>query len=418
MSERSATSSELVQAIPGGETIHGALYRYGLGVLFAANVFGAGSVYILADAGANFAFSLLWVLPLAFLIDIALHDMSARLAVANEPLADYIVDALPIGGTAVVVSMSLMSALWAVSNYAVAGAALAWLMPGFDNVIVGIVLAAGGGVAIIQLKVYDRIEAAIAAAVFAVFGSYGLLLVGLDVPWQSVAAGLQPVLRSEIGYLTTVIALLGTTVYWPNFFIQSSIKPTKEWTDIWRYRQDNAFGIATTLLIGSFVMIVSAVTLAEGEMTLTGPGIPLAEILGDTALVIFVFAVFLASITSATGTLFGAGFMIPQSLGRDTVFGDTAFRRTVIGLIALSAAVALPMLVYTGFGPVQMAIIMPAVNGAIGLPLTVFALIGAVNAFYDVEWYENLGFAAAGLVLLIGSLMTVQSLYETVLNIL
>lgn len=418
MSEQSASTSTVVDVVPGGEAIHGALYKYGLGVLFAANVFGAGSVYILADTGANFAFSLLWVLPLAFLIDIALHDMSARLAVTDEPLADYIVDVLPIGGSVVVVLMSLMSGLWAVSNYAVAGAALAWLVPGLDNVIIGIVLAAGGGLAIVELKVYDRVEAAIAAAVFAVFGSYGLLLVGLDVPWQSVAGGLVPILQSEIGYLTAVIALLGTTVYWPNFFIQSSIKPTKEWDDIWKYRRDNAAGIATTLTIGSFVMIVSAVTLSEGEMTLTGPGVPLAEILGDFALVVFVLAVFLASITSATGTLFGAGFMVPQSLGRDTVFGDVAFRRTVVSLIAISAVVALAMLVYTGFGPVEMAIIMPAVNGAIGLPLTVFALIGAVNKYYDIEWYENLGFVAAGLVLLIGSLTTIQSLYETIVTIL
>ncbi|ELZ18057.1 Mn2+ and Fe2+ transporter of the NRAMP family- like protein [Haloterrigena salina JCM 13891] len=418
MSERSTSPSTIVDAVPGGKTIHNALYRYGLGVLFAANVFGAGSVYILADAGANFAFSLLWVLPLAFLIDIALHDMSARLAVADEPLADYIVDAVPVGGRALVIAISLMSALWAVSNYAVAGAALAWLLPGLDNVIVGIVLAGGAGIAIVQLKVYDRIEAAIAAAVFAVFGSYGLLLAGLDVPWQSVAAGLRPALNSDIGYLTTVIALLGTTVYWPNFFIQSSIQPTKEWTDVWKYRRDNAAGIATTLLIGSFVMIVSAVTLAEGEMTLTGPGQPLADILGQGALLVFMIAVFLASITSATGTLFGAGFMIPQSLGSHTVFGDFRFRRTVIGLITVSAATALPLLVYTGFGPVEMAIIMPAVNGAIGLPVTVFALIGAVNRFYDVEWYENAAFIAAGLVLLIGSATTIQSLYETIVGIL
>ncbi|WP_226042134.1 divalent metal cation transporter [Natrinema sp. DC36] len=418
MSSESASASAFVKAIPGGETIHGALYRYGLGIMFAANVFGAGSVYILADTGANFAYSLLWVLPLAFLIDIALHDMSARLAVADEPLADYILDAVPIGGRPLLIGVSLMSALWAVSNYAVAGAVLAWLVPFFDNVLVGIVLAAGFGIAIVQMKVYDRIEAVIAVMVFSVFGSYGLLLAGLDVPWQSVAAGLQPALATDIGYLTAVIALLGTTVYWPNFFIQSSIQPTKEWSNIWDYRRDNAAGIATTLTIGSFVMIVSAVTLSEGDMTLTGPGVPLAEIIGQGALVLFMVAVLCATITSATGTLFGAGFIIPQSLGRHTVFGDTAFRRTVIALVVLSAATALPMLIYTGFGPVEMAIIMPAVNGAVGLPLTVFALIGAVNRYYDIEWYENAGFLAAGIVLLIGSLMTVQSLYETIVTIL
>ena len=386
--------------------------------MFAANVFGAGSVYILADTGANFGFSLLWVLPLAFLLDIVLHDMSARLAVTNEPLANYIIETLPVGGSELVKAISLMSALWAVSNYAVAGAALAWLIPSIDNVLVGIVLAAGSGIAIVQLKVYDRVEAAIAAAVFTVFGSYGLLLIGLDVQWQSVVSGFQPMLESDIGYLTAVIALLGTTVYWPNFFIQSSIQPTKEWADICHYRQDNAFGIAMTLIIGSFVMIVSAVTLAEGKMTLTGPGVPIADIFGQGALVVFMLAVFLASLTSATGTLFGAGFMIPQSIGRDPVFGDTAFRRTVISLIVASVVTALPLLVYTGFGVVELAIIMPAVNGVVGLPVTVFALIGAVNKFYDIKWYENAAFLAAGLVLLAGSVLTAESLYETIVNIL
>ena len=416
MSSETSTST-VIDVVPGGETIHGALYRYGLGIMFAANVFGAGSVYILADTGANFVFALLWVLPLAFLIDIALHDMSARLAVKDQPLADYVIDALPFGGPTLLVGISLLSALWAVSNYAVAGAALAWLVPGLDNVLVGILLAAGIGVAIVQLKVYDRIEAAIAAIVMAVFGSYGLLLAGLSVPWQDVASGLLPVLQTEIGYATAVIALLGTTVYWPNFFIQSSISPTKEWDDVWRYRRDNAVGIATTLLIGSFVMVVSAVTLSEGTMTLTGPGQPLADALGQGALVVFLVAAFLASISSATGTLFGAGFIVPQALGNRTVFGDQDFRRTVVALIVASAAVAIPLLLYTGFGPVEMAIIMPAVNGLIGLPVTVFALIGAVNHFYDVKWYENLGFLAAGLVLLGGSLLTAQSLYETIVNI-
>lgn len=414
MSQESPT----FDVVPGGEQIQRVLHRYGLGVLFAANVFGAGSVYILANTGANFAFALLWVLPLAFLIDIALHDMSARLAVADEPLADYLIDTLPIGGPTLLISISLMSALWAVSNYAVAGAALSWLVPGLDNVLIGILLAAGIGIAIVQLKVYDRIEAAIATMIFAVFGSYGLLLAGLNVPWQSVAAGLRPVLQSEIGYLTAVIALLGTTVYWPNFFIQSSINPTKGWNEIWQYRRDNAFGIATTLLIGSFVMIVSAVTLSEGKLMLTGPGQPLAAILGEFAIVVFMIAVFLASISSATGTLFGAGFIVPQSFGKRTVFGDTGFRRTVIVLIILAGAIAGPMLLYTGFGPVQMAIIMPAINGLIGLPVTVFALIGAVNTFYDIKWYENAGFLTAALVLLGGSVLTAQSLFETIVSIL
>lgn len=388
------------------------LESYGLGVLFAANVFGAGSVYILADTGANFAFALLWVLPLAFLIDIALHDMSARLAVAREPLTDYIIDIIP-GGSALIIGMGFMSALWAISNYAIAGAALAWLVPGLDNVALGILISGGLGIALVELRVYERIEGAIAAMVITVFGSYGLLLIGLDIPISDVAAGLVPLIRSEIGYLTAVIALLGTTVYWPNFFIQSSIGPTKEWTDVNKYRRDNAVGIMTTLTIGAFVMIVSAITLTQGEMTLTGPGEPLAAVLGDIALYIFLLAALLASFSSATGTLFGAGFMVPQSLGHHTVFGDRGFRMTVVGLIVFSTISAFWLLANTGLTPVRMAIIMPAINGLIGLPVTVFALIGAVNRYYDITLKENIGFALAALVLLAGSVLTAESLAST-----
>lgn len=391
------------------------LESYGLGVLFAANVFGAGSVYILADTGANFAFALLWVLPLAFLIDIALHDMSARLAVSREPLTDYICDLLPEpSGTILIVSMALMSALWSISNYAIAGAALAWLVPGLDNVIIGILLASGVGIALVELRVYERIEGAIAAMVLTVFASYGLLLIGLDVPVGDVAAGLVPALQSEIGYLTAVIALLGTTVYWPNFFIQSSIGPTKEWSNVNSYRRDNAAGILTTLVIGAFVMIVSAITLTEGPVTLTGPGEPLANIIGSGALYVFLFAALLASFSSATGTLFGAGYMIPQALGHHTVFGDAKFRATVVGLIVLSAIAAFWLLVNTGLTPVRMAIIMPAINGLIALPITVFALIGAVNRYRDVTLKENIGFALVAFVLLIGSVLTAESLATTI----
>lgn len=395
------------------EKIADLLDAYGLGVLFAANVFGAGSVYILADTGANFAFTLLWVLPLAFLIDIALHDMSARLAVAREPLTDYIVDILP-GGSVLIIAMSLMSALWAISNYAISGAALVWLVPGIDNAAIGILLTGGLGVALVELRVYERIEGAIAAMVIVVFGSYGLLLIGLDIPIDDVVAGLVPLIQSDIGYLTAVIALLGTTVYWPNFFIQSSIGPTKGWTNVNKYRRDNAAGILTSLTIGAFVMIVSAATLSQGELSLTGPGEPLAAILGEGALYIFLIAALLASFSSATGTLFGAGFMVPQALGNHTVFGDKGFRRTVAGLIALSAISAFWLLANTGLTPVRMAIVMPAINGLIGLPVTVFALIGAVNRYYDITLKENLGFLLAALVLLAGSVLTAESLASTI----
>ena len=69
-------------------------------------------------------------------------------------------------------------------------------------------------------------------------------------------------------------------------------------------------------------------------------------------------------------------------------------------------------MVNTGLTPIRMAVIMPAINGLIGLPV-VFALIGAVNRYYDIRLKENIGFALATLVLLAGSVLTAKSLAST-----
>lgn len=95
------------------------------------------------------------------------------------------------------------------------------------------------------------------------------------------------------------------------------------------------------------------------------------------------------------------------------MFGDKAFRWTVVGFIVLASISAFWLLANTGLTPVRMAIVMPAINGLIGLPVTVFALIGAVNRYYDITLKENIGFALAALVLLAGSVLTAESLTST-----
>lgn len=391
--------------------------KYGLGIIFAANVFGAGSVYILSSSGANHGFSLLWVLPLAFMVDLVMHDMSSRLATIDKPLMGYIRERIGSTSIALALVVSFIMQFWAVANYAVAGAALAWLTP-INNVYFGILISAGLGISLVQLKIYDRIEAIITALILVVFGSYIILLSGLSLPIDKVVQGFIPVLQTDIGYLTSVIALLGTTVYYPNFFIQSSIYPTKGWDSIWKFRKDNIVGITATIALSIAVMMVSALTLTGVEMQLTSPGAPLVSLLGDWAITIFVVAAALASFTSATGTLFGAGFMVPQSFDRRTVFGDRAFRATVIGLIAISVVIALFLLHSTNFTPVWLAITMPAVNGIIGLPLTVVALWAAVNKYFEPSLKENVVFGLTSLVLLAGSALTARSLYETIMSLI
>lgn len=393
----------------GGQLLH----DYGLGILFAANVFGAGSVYILSNTGANYGYALLWVFPLMLAVDVVMHDMSARLATIDQPLMGYLrVHVFGRWSGPFAISVALVMQLWSVANYAVAGFALAWFLP--LDPYVGILAAATVGVLLVELKLYHRVEGTITGCIGAVFASYLLLVAGLDLSLASVAAGFVPRARPDIGYLTMVIALLGTTVYYPNFFIQSSIYPEKEWDSLTRYRKDNVVGVGSTVLLSVAVVVVSAATLAPGEMGLTTPGEPLIPLLGAWAMPAFVGAVLLASFTSGTGTLFGAGYMVPQAFGHDTTFGDTYFRATVAGLITVSAVGALLTLTHTQMTPIRLGITMPALNGVVGLPITVVGLWAAVAHHFDLDRAENLVFGVVTLILLVGAGLTAHSLLTTI----
>ena len=389
---------------------------YGMGLLFAANIFGAGSIYILTSTGANFGFSLLWVLPASLLVGLAVHEMSIRMTVRDEPLMEFIRDAIGAGPSKVfAVFIAFIMHFWSVANYALAGAALAYLTP-LDNVLIWTVLAGAAGLALVELRVYQRIETVIAILVLAVFGSYLLLFYGVSVPVTDAARGLVPAMNTDMGYLTMIIALVGTTIYYPNFFIQTSMNGDKPFDTLGRYRRDHTFGLAAAILMSAAVLIIAAITVPSGESSIVDPAIPLVEHAGEWALPVFVVAAGAASFSSATGTLFGAGFMVPQAFGLDTEFGDRPFRLVVEALIALSVVLAVPILAFTDFTPVRLALLMPAVNGVIGLPVTVVALYLATHEYYDLSWAEDLSFVTAVALMIVAALVTTRSLGGTIVQ--
>jgi manganese transport protein len=396
------------------ETVH----QYGLGLLFAANIFGAGSVYILTEAGILFGYGLLWVLPLGLGVGLVMHEMSARLAAADLPLMEYIRDV--IGTTAAkpfALGIAFIMQFWSVANYSLAGAALVYLTP-LSNLYAAIILSAALGIALVELRVYSRIEGVIAVLVLGIFASYLVIVANLQPPAGAVASGFVPGVVRDFEYMTMIIALLGTTVYYPNFFIQTSMNGEKDWDLVSRYRRDHTVGLTAVVALSATVIAAAAMTLSEVQLTLTAPAEPLVELIGPWVLDVFVLAVGAASFTSATGTLFAAGFMFPQACEIPTQFGDLHFRRTLHFLIGLSAVLAIPILAFTDFTPVTLALLMPAVNGVIGLPITALALYAAVTRYFEPTATERAIFLAAVVVMFLTSISTGHSLALSILELL
>ena len=394
------------------------IQQYGLGLLFAANIFGAGSVYILTEAGILFGYGLLWVLPVGLGVGLAMHEMSARLAADDRPLMAFITDVIgPTAARPFALGIAFLMQFWSVANYALAGAALVYLTP-LSNLYVGIIVAAALGISLVELRVYSRIEGVIAALVLAVFASYLVIVANLSPPVGAVANGFVPGIVGDFEYVTMIIALLGTTVYYPNFFIQTSMRHEKNWEVVSQYRRDHTVGLAAVVALSATVIIAAAVTVPDADLTLTAPAEPLIDLIGPWVLGVFMLAVGAASFSSATGTLFAAGFMVPQSYELSTRFGDVHFRRTVHLLIAISVALAIPILAFTDFTPVSLALLMPAVNGVVGLPVTALALYAAVNRYYDLSTAERGVFLGAVLLMFLTSMVTAQSLTRSILELL
>ncbi|MDG5760880.1 divalent metal cation transporter [Natronococcus sp. A-GB1] len=395
------------------ETVH----QYGLGLLFAANIFGAGSVYILTEAGLLFGYGLLWVLPLGLGVGLVMHEMSARLAAEDRPLMTYIRDVLgERTAKPFAFGISFIMQFWSVANYALAGAALVYLTP-LSNLYVAVIVSAALGIALVELRVYSRIEGVIAALVFAIFTSYLVIVANLQPPATGIAGGFVPEIVGDIEYMTMIIALLGTTVYYPNFFIQTSMQHEKNW-DVSRYRRDHTVGLAAVIALSATVIVAAAISMPDADLAFTTPAEPLVEMIGEWVLGLFILAVGAASFSSATGTLFAAGFMVPQSSGISTQFGDLHFRRTVHFLIGISVALAIPILAFTDFTPVDLALLMPAVNGVVGLPLTALALFAAVRRYFDPSRLEQAVFLTAVVVLFLTSLVTGEDLARSVFELL
>jgi len=200
---------------------------------------------------------------------------------------------------------------WSVANYALAG--LHWsLSPRFRTCTWGLSSWPRSVSRSSNSASYSRIEGVIATLVLAIFASYLVIVANLQPPLGGVALGFVPTISGDIGYLTMIISLVGTTVYYPNFFIQTSMQHEKDWTDVSRYRKDHTVGLAAVVALSATVIIAAAIAVPDETLTLTAPAEPLTDMIGPWVLGVFVLAVGAASFTSATGTLFAAGFMLPS----------------------------------------------------------------------------------------------------------
>lgn len=372
------------------------LPRLGPGLLVTAAFIGPGTVTTATLAGANFGYELLWALLFSIVATVVLQEMSARLGLVTrhglgEALRNTFHHPLLRGAVILLVVAAIGFGNAAFQTGNITGAAL-----GLEDVLglsrgAWCVIVAAAAFAMLWTGRYQWIERILIALVVVMSVVFLLTAVAAKpAPGELVRGLFRPTLPKAS--LTTVIALIGTTVVPYNLFLHASAVREK-----WSANESLDLALrdarADTVLSISLGGIVTLAIVVTAAASLQGVGQiadaaamarQLEPVLGPAARWFFAIGLFAAGMTSAITAPLAAAYATCGAIGLPPDLRSMQFRAvwTFILLAGLSAALAV------GKSPVTAIVFAQAANGLI-LPVVAVFLLVAVNQSRLMREYVN-----------------------------
>jgi NRAMP (natural resistance-associated macrophage protein)-like metal ion transporter len=381
----------------------------------------AGGIATYSVAGAQFGYSLLWVMIPTTIALVMIQEMSSRMgAVTGKGLSDLIREEFGFR-----VTFFLMLAL-VVTNFGnivaeFAGVASALELFKVSKYVV-VPLAALFVWALVVHGTYNSVEKIfVAASLFYV--AYVVSGVLAKPDWR--AAALSTVTRPDsigfrnYGYLSLVIGLVGTTIApWMQFYLQASI--VEKGVTIRQYkasRADVIVGCLFAAIVAWFIVVACAATLhSVGKFNIeTGADAAMAlrPLAGDYAFLLFAAGLFNASLFAASILPISTAYAVCEGLGLesglDKRFDEApAFYWLYTALIVLGAGV----LLLPRFPLFRVMVLSQVVNGIL-LPFVLVFMLLLMNdrelmgehvnsRWYNVvSWFTVAAMAALSIALLI-----------------
>ena len=343
----------------------------------------AGGIATFAAVGAEFGYSLLWLLiPIAISLGIV-QAMCARMGAVNgKGLADLIREQFGVRWTALIM-LALLVANAGVTVSEFVGIAAAtelfnvshYVSVPFAAILVWTLVVKGSS---------KRVERAF-LLMSLVFLGY-IVSAFLSRPdWTAVAVGLvRPEFRFEYAFLFTLVAVVGTTispymqVYVQSSVVEKGVKPddySKTKTDVW---VGNVFAV----LIVFCIIISTAATLhKEGIQISTADEAAqaLSPLAGRYAEALFGFGLFGASMLAAGVLPLATAYSISEALGYEKGL-SRSFREAPIflGVFTFLIAVGAAIAIVPNLPLFRVLLITQVINGLL-LPVVLFAVLRLVN---------------------------------------
>ena len=353
----------------------------------------AGGIATFASVGADFGYSLLWILiPIAISLGIV-QEMCARMgAVTGKGLADLIRERFGVRWTALIM-LALLVANAGVTVSEFVGIAAATELFGISRFIT-VPLAAIMVWSLVVKGSYKRVEKAF-LMMSLVFLGYIVSAFLARPDWSAVAVGLvRPEFKFEHVFLFTFVAVIGTTISpYMQVYVQSSVVDKGVTADDYdRTKIDVWVGTIFAILIVFFIVVSTAATLHKAGIqisTAEDAARALRPLAGRYAQTLFGIGLFGASMLAAGVLPLATAYSISEALGFEKGVSRSfreapIFLGTFTFLIAVGAAIA----VVPNLPLFRVLLVTQVINGLL-LPIVLFAILRLVNNRELMGTYVN-----------------------------
>ena len=345
-------------------------------------------------AGADFGYSLLWVITLSTVMLIVLQHNVAHLGIVtglclSEAATKYTPKwvSRPILGTAVLASISTSLA-------EILGGAIALEMLFDIPIIWGSLLTAFFVTIMLFTNSYKRIERSIIAFVSVIGLSFLYELFLVDIDWPLAARSWVTPSIPE-GSLLVIMSVLGAVVMPHNLFLHSEVVQSREYNKkddasirkLLKYEfYDTLFSMGVGWAINSAMILLAAATFFAnhiGVEELQQAKSLLEPLLGNQAATIFALALLMAGISSTVTSGMAAGSIFAGMFGESYHVKDVHSR---VGIL-LSLGIALVVILFIE-NPFQGLIISQMIL-SVQLPFTIFLQVGLTSSKRVMGQYAN-----------------------------
>ena len=370
--------------------------RLGPGLLVTAAFIGPGTITTASVAGANFGFALIWTLLFSVIATILLQSMAARLGVATgqdlaQALRAHIETPLfkSLAIFLVISAIGVGSAAYEAGNLSGASMGLIEIFPQVNAQLWTPLIAFLSAILLYSGK-HKVVENALILLVILMSLVFISTLVMAAPSLSDVLAGFIPSMPE--GSVTTVLALVGTTIVPYNLFLHSGVLAARHdsESDKQKVIKETNIDTGVSITLGGVITlaILSTASVAfygtdAGQISAANMAVQLEPLLGDAAHYFFAIGLFAAGLTSAITAPLAGAYAVCGMLGWSNKMDNTRFKSVAIVILLFGAAVA-----SLGLDPVAVIIFAQAANGLL-LPIVTAYLVWLVNQSSVMGKYTN-----------------------------